>query len=413
MLLAASVVACSSSDPPVPPQPSVTPPAPTTPPVVEGPVPTYHQDVAPLLSRHCSGCHVAGGIGPFTLASFADAFAHRDEIAAAVGARDMPPWLPNDACGSFKDSRRLAQEDVDAIVRWATKGAPEGAPTGAALPGPPTARKLEWVDRAPDIGVDYVPQFQDEWRCFLLDPAITEDAMLVGWDLEPTLRSQVHHAGFLDTDMAEAQAKDAETAAPGWPCDGNVVVSTGRLLGSWAAGFGAVTLPQGSGIKLPAGRGIVVQIHYHMHDPSKPAADRTRVSLQLARGSLAKEASITSLGPTVGTIPPKTIGYKRTASLSLPTGGTIWALQPHMHLLVATITVKTRSGIDPDATCLLEIPKWNYHWETMHFLESGRVVPAGTVVDLECTWDNPTPKPVTDGHTLEDEMCDVALVVTH
>ena len=32
---------------------------------------TWHQDIAPIVAQKCGGCHVGGGIAPFSLATYA------------------------------------------------------------------------------------------------------------------------------------------------------------------------------------------------------------------------------------------------------------------------------------------------------------------------------------------------------
>jgi glucosamine--fructose-6-phosphate aminotransferase (isomerizing) len=34
---------------------------------------TYHEDIAPILRKHCMSCHSEGNAGPFTLTSYDDA----------------------------------------------------------------------------------------------------------------------------------------------------------------------------------------------------------------------------------------------------------------------------------------------------------------------------------------------------
>ncbi|MDP6931613.1 MAG: cytochrome c [Myxococcota bacterium] len=55
--------------------------------------PTWHQDIAPVLSENCTSCHAAGGIQPDIL--FDDAQTASDlsaHIADAVTSRRMPPF---------------------------------------------------------------------------------------------------------------------------------------------------------------------------------------------------------------------------------------------------------------------------------------------------------------------------------
>src|SRR4051812_25125706 len=80
--------------------------------------PTYAQDVAPILSRSCSGCHVAGGIAPFALSSYADAKAMSAAIASAVQQKTMPPWMPGGDTVKLLHDRRLSDEEIATISAW-------------------------------------------------------------------------------------------------------------------------------------------------------------------------------------------------------------------------------------------------------------------------------------------------------
>src|SRR4051812_9089682 len=55
------------------------------------PAPKYYEDVAPIVSRNCVGCHREGGIAPFALTEYDQVRAHANEIASSTAAREMPP----------------------------------------------------------------------------------------------------------------------------------------------------------------------------------------------------------------------------------------------------------------------------------------------------------------------------------
>ena len=40
----------------------------------------------------------------------------------------MPPWLPADGCGTFRDARRLSPVEVATFAAWNDAGAPAGQP---------------------------------------------------------------------------------------------------------------------------------------------------------------------------------------------------------------------------------------------------------------------------------------------
>src|SRR5690242_20025591 len=75
-------------------------PASTLPPGTQDPL-TYERDVKPIVEQSCTGCHVAGGIGPFALTSYADVKTHRFAIASVTEARTMPPVLAAKGCNDY------------------------------------------------------------------------------------------------------------------------------------------------------------------------------------------------------------------------------------------------------------------------------------------------------------------------
>ena len=112
--------------------------------------PTFSRDVAPVLFEHCVACHREGGIGPFSLETYAGARERAERIAAMTGARHMPPWLPEPGPEPFVGERGLPAEAIAMLRRWADGGAPEGDP--AALPAVPRFA-AGWQLGEPDLVV--------------------------------------------------------------------------------------------------------------------------------------------------------------------------------------------------------------------------------------------------------------------
>src|SRR5688572_17167003 len=87
---------------------------------------TWAQDVAPILYARCTGCHHSGGIAPFSLMTYADAFAHSSHVEHAVHHRTMPPWPPDFNYKHYVHERVLDQSEIDAITDWALNGKQQG-----------------------------------------------------------------------------------------------------------------------------------------------------------------------------------------------------------------------------------------------------------------------------------------------
>lgn len=370
------------------------------------PPPTWHRDVLPIVQARCQGCHTPGGIAPFPLRGYQDASLVHVKMAAAVASGKMPPWMPSEDCSSFKDSRQLSSQEIDALTRWSADGAPEGDPADAPA-APEPAAGLPWVDtELSSAATPYIPTppagGSDDYHCFILDPALTADRFLIGYDLQPGVRQTVHHVLLFSADAAAAKAKDESQPGVGWTCFGGPGLST-TTLGSWVPGTSVTRFPEGTGIKLPAGNVLVMQVHYNLSH-GDPTGDVTVARLQLAREPVARPAFITALYNTSFSIPPGKTGYSAEAFLTAGGTGVIWGVLPHMHTLGRRIRVDIEGLF---GRCLVDIPRWDFHWQQLYFYSNpgGLPIRKGDSVKLTCTWDNTTDRTITWGEGTADEMC--------
>ena len=97
-------------------------------------VPTFNQDVAPIVFERCTPCHRPNQGAPFTLLDYESARAKATKISRAVQTPHMPPWLPERGAVPFIGERRLTPEQIDVLRRWADAGPPEGPASGRPLP---------------------------------------------------------------------------------------------------------------------------------------------------------------------------------------------------------------------------------------------------------------------------------------
>jgi hypothetical protein len=370
---------------------------------------TWHRDVSPIVQRSCLGCHVPGGIAPFPLQTYAQARASAAAMADAVHARRMPPWMPDPACGGpFIGERLLPQADIDALAAWAAAGGPEGDPADA--PGPQDAGivELPHVDATLAMTAPYTPDatLTDDYRCFILDPALTSNVQVTGYDIAPGQRAEVHHVILYVVDRAVAQARDAQDARPGWQCFGGAGVASTGALGAWAPGSGAVLYPIG-GITLGQGQVLAMQVHYNtaagVRDP-----DTSSVKLMYATAPVTQAFLLPLIGDAFS-IPPASTGYTYTKQFANPLGFAfnVWGLLPHMHTLGKHITIRGTND-----ACLVDIPKWDFHWQQSYFTRVPSVTSGPQPLSLQCTWDNPTTRTITWGEGTSDEMCFAFVYVT-
>ncbi|WP_228499925.1 hypothetical protein [Nocardioides agariphilus] len=246
----------------------------------------------------------------------------------------------------------------------------------------------------------------DDYRCFLLDPHLTDDVYLTGTFVKPGNPDVVHHVILFTVppdQVAEAEQMDANQDGEGWTCFGgsglrdNDGLNSAPWLGAWAPGGKESVSAAGFGKLLTAGSRIIMQVHYNLL--AGPGPDESAAVLRYAPGSAEltpletvllpapvempcrpqysdgplcdRQASIDDLIDRVGGAgntnnalyflcggkpkPSNVTSCDRT--ISEPT--TIRAVAGHMHLLGRSIKIEVNPG-KPDAQTILNIPIWDF-----------------------------------------------------
>lgn len=374
--------------------------------------PTWTDGVGQVLLAECAGCHDGGGLTPFPLQSYDDVVAVAAQVAEAVSDRRMPPPGPTDCggCQTFRNDRWLDAADVALVTAWVDGGTPLGGGVEPPLPAPPAG--LSAPDATLDIGVDYAPTSadggSDDYRCFVVDPGLDQDRFLTAHDVVPGNADLVHHVLLyqpVSADaVAQAEALDSAQADPGYTCFGSPGVDA-DVLAAWAPGVGATVYPEGTGLRVVAGRKLVVQVHYNLDGGA--GTDRTTIGLALA-ASVQDEAEIQGLFNDDFRLDPGQVlvlDQHTEPAIAKDAGAlTLWGVLPHMHTLGISLNVQARSR--DAATCLVDVPHWDFNWQGFYFYETPVVVDGDDAITISCAWSTQNrTEPVTWGDGTEDEMC--------
>ena len=447
--------------------------------------PSFTRDVAPLIQQKCAGCHRVGGVAPFALDTARGISSRASLIGAVVQARLMPPWPPGPRSPAFvgESHRTLTARERATILSWVDTGAHVDGPALEPLPQPPLdvregERVLQIAMPAP-----YRPRARggatDDYRCFVLDPKLANDVSVTSARIAPGASKIVHHVILFRisrSQVAEARRLDSSTAGPGWTCFGGTglgvdagggsvtdSLADSNWIGAWAPGGSGGRLPDGTGIPLPAGSEIVMQVHYNLLNGNSP--DRSRAVLTVApasarltpvqstllpapvelacakgeRGRLCNRSqALRELGRKYGSIAafypagllllcgrsPANVTPSAVSQCDrrIDTRTTILGAAGHMHLLGASIRLELNPGT-PRARVLLDIPRWDFHWQSMYTLKTPIEAKSGDVVRVTCRYDvshrrhgihgvPTTPRYILWGEGTTDEMCLGLLQVT-
>lgn len=409
--------------------------------------PTWSQDVAPILVEKCGGCHTSGGIAPFTLDSYDAASPYAAAAVAAVDAGTMPPFdaYETEDCTpplSWKDDPRLSDEEKSTLRAWADAGAPEGNPSNAAaLPAPIQTELANPTQELTPADPYTTSGAADEFMCVSLDPGLTADSWFTGMQVLPGNAAVVHHVVvFADTGGTTSSWGDSYQECFSVP-DGSAV------LGVWVPGSPPTEVPDGSGILVPAGSRILLQIHYH---PAGTVAEPDTTAVQLRWETEAPEwtALITSIGNfsteeeglqpdpddrrnVEFRIPPDVPDHVETEILTTEPDETdfhFFSVETHMHMIGTDMEMRwQRADPLPGETqdeCLVQTG-WDFDWQRTYYYDAaiedmprGR---GGDTIWMQCQYDNTLenpsvvraladaglsePIPVELGEESLDEMC--------
>ena len=183
----------------------------------------------------------------------------------------------------------------------------------------------------------------DVYHCFLVDPHLTTDRMLVSSEFLAGARKEVHHAIYFlipPAQVAEARSLDAGSHGKGWSCFGAPLNPSGTFdnttwLGGWAPGpIVPHPTPVGTGISMPAGSLVVMQIHYNLLAGTAPDRSQVRITTVPAAGSHLQELQATK--------------YVAPPDLPCPTGvtGPLCDRQASINDLVARTGIQAQQLLD-------------------------------------------------------------------
>ena len=87
---------------------------------------TYTGGIGRIINDNCVVCHREGGVGPMQFETYEQVRPWAPLISMRVANREMPPYAYDQHIGiqDLRGDWRLAQEEIDAIVSWASNGAP-------------------------------------------------------------------------------------------------------------------------------------------------------------------------------------------------------------------------------------------------------------------------------------------------
>jgi len=397
------------------------------------PVPTFNKEVAPILFKNCTNCHRPGEIASAeSFLSYDTTRPWAESIKEQVLKREMPPW-PANPNGSlkFRNDARLSQREIDTLVDWVNAGAPRG--NDSDLPPAPTIVQgwLHPKGLKPDLVIT-LPEFQVPasgeipYLRYLVKVPFPEDKWVVGLQVRPGNRAIVHHMAITELALADGVtpadldtlamvarqfglssrsiATQPAVAVPAYP-------AVYDMLGVYTPGT-TFEMYQNGGAKLLKGGGnLYLSFNIHYQTTGKPETDRSMLAFwfqakppehQLFRVPAAGETIIADgkqlltdtpgkkaegTGVVIPPIPPYAENYEIIGITAYTKPVTIYQFQPHAHLRGKDFNYAV---VYPDGReeTVLNVPKYNFHWQLAYDLDTPLKLPAGSKLIVTAHYDN-------------------------
>jgi mono/diheme cytochrome c family protein len=333
--------------------------------------PTYHQDVLPVMQRHCQECHRPNGQAPFELMTEPQVKQHAAMIAEVVTQGRMPPWYASEDGNTFHNYRGLSAAERTTIRAWAAGGMPSGnaSEAPAAVVWPETAWRIGEPDlvleiktpiRLPADGV--LP-----YRYFVLPFHFTEETWVEAIEIQPKNGRSLHHCNLARVKLGERFSQDG-------------------FVTGYVPGGDAMVLDPGTAVRIPAGSALALQAHYVT--TGEPEVDRLRVGLRFPRVRVQKELQVAICANFRFEIPPGARAHPVRTSRTFDRDAIGLGMVVHMHLRGRDMQV-TAKNPDGSEERLLTVPNYNFDWQQSYrWPAAGKHFAKGTRIQALAHFDN-------------------------
>src|SRR5262245_4989156 len=361
--------------------------------------PTFTKDVAPVMYKHCAGCHRSGDMAPMSLLTYEEARPWAKSIREKVASGQMPPWHAVAPHGTFVNDRRLSEQEKDTLIRWVDGGAPKGDPKDL-LPAPKFTDG--WEIGKPDVVISMPKEYEVpasgaiDYQYFEAPTNFTEDKWAQAIEVRPGVRSVVHHILVFSREPgATPQPPAFVPVAPEMPAERPNANAPSRrgpgaLIATNAPGTNAITFQPGRALRIRAGAVLLFQMHYTSNGTA--AKDRSSVGMVFAKQPPQEEIRASAFVNTLLVLPPGESNKAVDSAIRFTEDARIYALFPHTHLRGKSWEYRL---VYPDGRTevVLSVPKYDFNWQTYYVFTKPLTVPKGGRLEATAHYDNSTANP--------------------
>jgi hypothetical protein len=315
-------------------------------------------------------------------------------IREVVRTKRMPPWHADPHYGSFVGDRSLTNEQTQTLVHWIEAGAPRGKGGDPLTKVKPDGN--EWKMGKPDVIID-IPAYTVaatgiiEYQCPEVKNPIGRDVWIRGLEVHVGDKSVVHH--IIVNNPSDKPSQQRATSEGG---GGRTFCNAPGNLGGFAPGLQPISFPADTGVLFPKEANFVFQVHYTAN--GKEATDHSQVGLYFHKTPPKFPLRMNVLGDNRFVIPPGAKDHTVTQTREVKRDMLVYDIMPHSHVRGKASRM---TAIFPDGReqILLNVPRYDFNWQTGYVLKAPILIPKGSKLIWDMTWDNSLQNPANPDAT--------------
>lgn len=360
----------------------------------------FETNIKPILTKHCVNCHQNGGIAPFALDNWTDVDARSIMIGAVTASKYMPPWRADTSFQHYKNENYLSKNEIELIQQWIQNEQPRGIVERRKEKGLPPSKVKKKQGTEIQIGFNRAfiikGENKEEFRFFHMPSKIKENGFIQSIEFAPGNKKQVHHSRIMIDTTQSISGIDGLSEEDSSILKYQTKPLADPFLFGWVPGNDKIIFPKGIGKKIYANSDFIVNVHY-VPSPIQ-VVDSSSIIIQLTDEPVEREAQTLTLTENNISNQPfiiypnkKSTFYMRSPILQ--DSISLISIMPHMHLLGKSFK---SYAITPDGNILplVHVPSWDFNWQTTYQFTKFTVLPKGTVIYAEATYDNTNENPL-------------------
>jgi hypothetical protein len=328
----------------------------------------FNREIAQIFQRKCFQCHTDGNVS-VPLTTYKEARPWAVAIKEEILERRMPPWGAAGGYGHFSNDMSLTGREISLILSWADGGAPSGVLLVDEDKQPVFVPPLNnWEQGTPDavlpVAANHTVAADSPFRVerFEIATGLKQARWLRGLQVNPADRRVVRYAAVYDA-------------------------RNGRWLGTWTPGSQVSNMPPGSGVQLPAGAKLSVEIGYRGQPEEGSGAGE--LGLYFSEKPPSQSTTTVEIAPAPVNVAAGKINERLRGEVPIKSALTVSAFWPRLGPGAKSAEV---TAIRPDGSVepMLWINSYRPEWPASYILKEPITLPAGTRLVVTAYYDNKT-----------------------